>query len=547
MEMFCYQCQETAYNEGCMKKGVCGKEADTSALMDLLLYITRGVAIINKQLRDKGEANIEADRFILDALFCTITNANFDNESLRKRIEKAFELRDRLCGTAKKRGIEIPEFEEIMFYSNPEKYLEYKAITSPLSEENNDVRGLKQLALFGAKGAAAYAYHALNLGFEDESVYVMLENTLKEISRKDADKDELTSLVLSVGECALKAMMLLDKANTKRYGHPEITEVELGVRDKPGILISGHDLHDLEMLLEQSKDKGIDIYTHCEMLPAQYYPFFKKYPHFAGNYGNSWWQQRDEFESFNGPILFTSNCIVPPLKSSSYLDRIYTTGSAGYPGAHYIEPGKDGKPIDFSHIISHAQKCEFPKAIENGKIVGGFAHHQVIHMADKIVEAVKSGAIKKFVVMAGCDGRMKSREYYTEFAKALPKDCVILTAGCAKYRYNKLGLGDINGIPRVLDAGQCNDSFSLIVIASALRDALGLKSVNDLPIVYNIAWYEQKAVAVLLALLSVGVKNINVGPTLPAFFTPNILTLLKEHFNIGTISNVENDISKMIC
>lgn len=546
MEMFCYQCQETAFNKGCMTKGVCGKEAETSNLMDLLLYVTRGIAIVNKGLREKGEANVEADRFIIDALFCTITNANFDNESIRKRITAALVWKDKLSGKAKKRGIEIPDFEEVYFECKPDQYLDFKAMASPLSEENNDIRGLKQLALFGLKGAAAYTQHALNLGFEDDDIYTMMENTLKEISRKDIDAKELTSLVLSVGECALKSMMLLDKANTTRYGNPEITEVELGVRDRPGILISGHDLHDLENLLEQTKNKGVDVYTHSEMLPGQYYPFFKKYPHFAGNYGNAWWKQKEEFESFNGVIFFTSNCIVPPLKSATYLDRIYTTGPTGYPGAHYIDAAKDGKPIDFSKMIEHAQRCAPPKQIESGKLIGGFAHHQVIALADKILAAVKSGAIKKFVVMAGCDGRMKSREYYTDFAKALPRDCVILTAGCAKYRYNKLGLGDINGIPRVLDAGQCNDSFSLIVIASALRDALGLKNVNELPIVFNIAWYEQKAVAVLLALLSVGIKDIHVGPTLPAFYTPNILNVLKEHFNIGTISTVEQDIKEMI-
>ena len=546
MDMFCYQCQETAFNEGCMVKGVCGKEAETSALMDMLLYAVRGMAIVNKELREKGEPEKEASRFILDALFATITNANFDNDSIREKTKRAFGWKDDLCGTAKKRGIELPQFDEVNFFVTPDHYLKYEDVTSPLAEKNNDLRGLKQLALYGVKGAAAYAHHALNLGFEDENIYTMIENTLKEISRQDADAQELTSLVLNVGECCLKSMALLDKANTSRYGNPEITEVDLGVRNNPGILISGHDLHDLEELLEQTKDKGVDVYTHCEMLPGQYYPFFKKYPHFAGNYGNAWWEQRKEFESFNGVIFFTSNCIVPPLKNATYLDRIYCTGPTGYPGAHYLPESKDGKPIDFTEMIEKAKTCPPPTAIENGKLIGGFAHHQVLALADKIVEAVKNGSIKKFVVMAGCDGRQKAREYYTDFANSLPKDCVILTAGCAKFRYNKLPLGDINGIPRVLDAGQCNDSFSLILIAAALRDVLGLKSINELPIVYNIAWYEQKAVAVLLALLSLGIKNIHVGPTYPAFFTPNILHVLKENFNIGTISTVEDDIKSLI-
>ncbi|WP_455674356.1 hydroxylamine reductase [Phocaeicola sp.] len=546
MSMFCFQCQETAFGKGCTVKGVCGKEPETSGLMDLLLYAVHGIAIVNRELRDKGAGNKEASHFILDALFSTITNANFDNDAIRERIEKAFEIKNDLIGTAKKRGIILPEWAEVNFHTTAGQYEKEEPRTTVLAEKNEDLRALKQLAIYGVKGAAAYAKHALNLGYEQQDIYTMIENALAEVCREDISAEELTSLVLNVGECGVKAMALLDKANTSTYGQPEITEVDLGVKNRPGILISGHDLKDLEELLVQTTDMGVDVYTHSEMLPAQYYPAFKKYPHFAGNYGNAWWKQREEFETFNGVFLFTSNCIVPPLKNATYKDRIYTTGSAGLPGAIHIPDGKNGAPKDFSALIAHAKKCLPPKEIEHGKIVGGFAHHQVLALADKVADAVKSGAIKKFVVMAGCDGRMKSREYYTEFAEALPKDCVILTAGCAKYRYNKLHLGDINGIPRVLDAGQCNDSYSLVVIALALRDAFGLENVNELPIVYNIAWYEQKAVIVLLALLSLGVKNIHVGPTLPAFFSPNVLKVLQEKFNIGTISTVEEDIKMMI-
>ncbi len=546
MSMFCYQCQETALGKGCTVKGVCGKESKTSGLMDLLIYAVRGIAIVNKKLREKGSESREASRFVLDALFCTITNANFDNDAISAKIKRAFEIKNELIGTAKKKEISLPDLQEVNFYTSPGNYEEEASRTTILAEKNEDLRALKQLAIYGIKGAAAYSSHALNLGYEQEDVYAMIENTLAEVSREDISAEELVSLVLNVGECGVKTMHMLDNANTSSYGQPEITEVDLGVRNRPGILISGHDLKDMEELLKQTAGTGVDVYTHSEMLPAQYYPAFKKFPHFAGNYGNSWWKQREEFETFNGVFLFTTNCIVPPLKNASYADRIYTTGSAGLTGAIHIPENKEGKPKDFSTLISHAKKCMPPKEIEQGKIIGGFAHHQVLALADKVIDAVKSGAIRKFIVMAGCDGRMKSRDYYTEFAQALPKDCIILTAGCAKYRYNKLPLGDINGIPRVLDAGQCNDSFSLIKIALALRDAFGLKDVNDLPIVYNIAWYEQKAVIVLLALLSLGIKNIHVGPTLPAFFSPNVLKVLQEKFNIGTISSVEEDIKKMI-
>ncbi len=544
--MFCYQCQETAHGTGCEKVGVCGKQSDTSARMDLLLYAVRGVALINRALREKGEPSREASHLVIDALFATITNANFDNPSLDDYIRRAFEIKNLLAGTAKKQGIALPDLPQVEFYTEPDEAADCEPFTGVLAETNDDIRGLKQLAIYGCKGMAAYARHAANLGYEDEDVYAIIENAMAETARLDISVDELLSLVLGVGDGGVKVMALLDKANTQTYGNPEITKVDIGVRNRPGILISGHDLKDLEELLRQTEGKGVDVYTHCEMLPAQYYPAFKKYPHFAGNYGNAWWKQTVEFESFNGVFLFTSNCIVPPRKNCTYLDRIYTTGVVGMPGTHHIEEGRDGKPKDFSVLIAHAQKCQPPVAIEHGKIVGGFAHHQVIELAPKIIDLVKRGKIRKFVVMAGCDGRFPSRDYYTEFARALPEDCVILTAGCAKYRYNKLQLGDIEGVPRVLDAGQCNDSYSLVMIAMALRDALGLKDINDLPIVYNIAWYEQKAVIVLLALLSLGVKNIHTGPTLPAFFTPDILNVLQDKFNIGTISTVEKDMIAMV-
>lgn len=544
--MFCYQCQETSRGRGCDRVGVCGKQPETSARMDLLLYAVQGISLINRELRVRAEPSHEASRFVVDALFTTITNANFDNLSLDGYIIRAFELKNILAGKAKKQGIELPDLPQVEFLASPDDAMALEAVTGVLAEPNPDLRGLKQLAIYGCKGMAAYARHAANLGYEDNDVYAIIENAMAETARADVGVDELFSLVLNVGEGGVKAMGLLDQANTESYGNPEITMVDLGVRDRPGILVSGHDLKDLEELLEQTAGKGVDVYTHSEMLPAQYYPAFKKYPHFAGNYGNAWWKQTDEFETFNGVFLFTSNCIVPPRRGCTYLDRVYTTGVVGMPGAHHIGEGHDGKPKDFSELIAHAQKCPPPVAIEHGKIVGGFAHNQVMKLAPKIIELVKSGKIRKFVVMAGCDGRFPSRSYYTKFAEALPQDCVILTAGCAKYRYNKLPLGDIEGVPRVLDAGQCNDSYSLVRIALALRDAFGLKDVNDLPIVYNIAWYEQKAVIVLLALLALGVKNIHTGPTLPAFFTPDVLKVLQEKFNIGTITDVDTDIAAMI-
>lgn len=544
-EMFCYQCQETARGKGCEFVGVCGKQHDTSARMDLLLYALRGVSAINRALREKGMASREASHIVIDSLFATITNANFDNDSLDGFIRRAFDIKSRLLAKAENDGVRLPQIPHIKFHATPDEAEKYEPVTGVLAETDEDIRGLKQLAIYGCKGMAAYARHAANLGYEEDEVYAVIENAMAETARTDISVVQLLPLVLKVGEGGIDVMALLDKANTGTYGNPEITKVDIGVRNRPGILISGHDLKDLEELLEQTAGKGVDVYTHSEMLPGQYYPAFKKYPHFAGNYGNAWWRQTDEFETFNGVFLFTSNCIVPPRKNCTYLDRVYTTGVVGMPGTHHIDAGPDGRK-DFSELIARAQQCPPPTEIEHGEIVGGFAHHQVIELLPKIVEMVRSGKIRKFVVMAGCDGRFPSRSYYTGFAEALPHDYVILTAGCAKYRYNKLPLCDIEGVPRVLDAGQCNDSYSLVRIALALKNAFDVKSVNDLPIVYNIAWYEQKAVIVLLALLALGVRNIHTGPTLPAFFTPDILKVLQEKFNIGTISTIEGDIATLV-
>lgn len=544
--MFCFQCQETAGNKGCTIKGVCGKQPVTSNYMDMMLYVTRGIAIVNKKLRENKLASKEAEHVILDSLFATITNANFDDNAIIAKIDNAFRLKDKLIAIAKENGVALPEMDEVWFKVEAHDYLSYESKVGILNETNEDIRSLKQLAIIGLKGLAAYAEHALTLGFEDESLYEILEETLYGVSSNELGADELTALVLKVGAIGVNAMALLDKANTTSYGHPEITKVNLGVRKNPGILISGHDLKDLEELLIQTQGTGVDVYTHGEMLPANSYPAFKKYDNFVGNYGGSWWHQKEEFSTFNGPILFTTNCIVPPAKDANYTHRIFTTGSSGLGGATHIPPREAGKQKDFSAIIAMAKTCEAPTEIETGELVAGFAHNQVLQLADKVVDAVKQGAIKKFVVMAGCDGRSKSRNYYTEFAEALPNDTVILTAGCAKYRYNKLQLGDIGGIPRVLDAGQCNDSYSLVVIALALKDAFGLDDINDLPIVFNIAWYEQKAVIVLLALLSLGVKNIHLGPTLPAFLSPNVVDVLVKNFGIGGISTVEEDMKNWI-
>lgn len=546
-KMFCFQCQEAAKGTGCTIKGVCGKDDETANRMDLLLFVTKGVSVVATRLRNAGiEVSAHVDHFVVDALFSTITNANFDIESITKRIVNGLQLRDQLKEEAGRHGIQLPVIDELV-WKGDESSFEGKALTvGVLREANPDIRSLKELIIYGLKGMAAYVEHAGNLGFEEEGLHQFIQYALAETLRKDLSAEQLTALVLETGSQGVKAMALLDKANTSSYGNPEITQVNIGVRNNPAILISGHDLKDMEELLAQTEGTGIDVYTHSEMLPANYYPAFKKYKHFVGNYGNAWWQQREEFESFNGPILFTTNCIVPPLEGASYRDRVYTTNSTGFPGWKHIPSREDGKTKDFSEIIEHAKHCAAPTEIEHGQITGGFAHNQVMALADKVIDAVKSGAIRKFVVMAGCDGRMKSRNYYTEFASELPSDCVILTAGCAKYRYNKLPLGDIGGIPRVLDAGQCNDSYSLAVIAMKLQEAFGLEDINQLPIVYNIAWYEQKAVIVLLALLSLGVKNIHLGPTLPAFLSPNIAQVLVENFGIGTISTPDEDIEKLI-
>ena len=542
-KMFCYQCQETAKGTGCTVRGVCGKTPDVANLQDLLLFILKGIAHYRVQLRALDAVDHSADRFILDGLFMTITNANFDKQRFVEKIKEAIKLREQLKQTFLDKGGK-PEkitFEGAFWTANTLEEMESKAgFVGVLSTENEDIRSLREMLTYGMKGMAAYTEHAYNLGHENPSIYEFIDRGLV-ATTLPLSADQLVQMVLECGKNGVDAMALLDKANTDTYGNPEITKVDIGVRKNPGILISGHDLRDLYELLEQTEGTGVDVYTHSEMLPAHYYPAFKKYKHFAGNYGNSWWRQVYEFQHFNGPMLFTTNCIVPPHPDANYKDRVYTTGSAGFPGFKHIER-KPGQPKDFSEIIEHAKRCPAPKAIETGSIIGGFAHNQVFALADKVVEAVKSGAIRKFFVMAGCDGRMKGREYYTEFAQKLPKDTVILTAGCAKYRYNKLPLGDINGIPRVLDAGQCNDSYSLAVIALKLKEIFGVKDINELPIVYNIAWYEQKAVIVLLALLYLGVKNIHLGPTLPGFLSPNVAKVLVEKFGIAGITTADDDL-----
>ena len=527
--MFCYQCQETAKGTGCTLKGVCGKTSEVANLQDLLLFVVRGIAVYNQKLRWEKRPSDEADRFIFDALFITITNANFDKVAIIRKIKEGLTLKHKLS-----QEVTIENAPDECTWNGSEEEFEEKAKTvGVLRTPDEDIRSLKELVHYGIKGMAAYVEHAYNLGHESPEIFAFMQQALAELTRDDITVDQLISLVLETGRYGVSAMAQLDAANTETYGNPEISEVNIGVGENPGILISGHDLKDLEELLQQSEGKGIDIYTHSEMLPAHYYPQLKKYKHLIGNYGNAWWKQKEEFESFNGPILFTSNCIVPPRPDASYKDRIYITGACGLEGATYIPEPEKGSQKDFSAIIEHAKRCQPPVAIESGKIVGGFAHAQVIALADQVVEAVKSGAIRKFFVMAGCDGRMKIREYYTEFAKSLPSDTVILTAGCAKYRYNKLGLGNIGNIPRVLDAGQCNDSYSLVRIALKLQEVFGLKDINELPIVYNIAWYEQKAVIVLLALLSLGIKNIHLGPTMPAFLSPNVAKVLTEKFGLS--------------
>ncbi len=547
MSMFCHQCQEAAKGTGCTIKGVCGKSDDLANTMDLLMFVIKGLSVYSTALREqKKYENPIVNKFIFDGLFSTITNANFDKQVISNRVTRGLELRNKLREEAKKQNVKVDEsFEGCTWEGKPEEY-EAKALTiGILAETNEDVRSLQQLITFGVKGMAAYAEHAYNLGHENVEVYAFMQRALATITH-NRNVDELVALTLETGKFGVDVMALLDKANTSSYGNPEITKVNIGVGKNPGILISGHDLKDMEELLAQTEGTGVDVYTHSEMLPANYYPAFKKYKHFVGNYGSSWWKQKEEFETFNGPILFTTNCIVPPRENASYKDRVFTTGASGYPGSKHIPEREAGKQKDFSEIIELAKTCQPPVEIEKGEIVGGFAHAQVFALADKVVDAVKSGAIRKFVVMAGCDGRMKDRSYYTEFAEKLPKDTVILTAGCAKYRYNKLPLGDIGGIPRVLDAGQCNDSYSLAVIALKLKEVFELNDINELPIAYNIAWYEQKAVIVLLALLYLGVKNIHLGPTLPAFLSPNVANVLVENFGISGIKTVDEDIKLMI-
>lgn len=540
--MFCFQCQEAARGTGCTVKGVCGKDSRTATSMDLLLFVVRGVSVVTDALRKSGhKVRPEANNFVVDALFSTITNANFDVESILGRVDRGLVLRNNLIEEARSLGVSLPAVDELTWNGSREDYAEKAATVGVLRETDADSRSLKELVVYGLKGMAAYLEHAMRLDHDDESIHEFMQHALATIATSKPTVNELIDLVMKTGEFGVKTMALLDTANTSRYGQPEMTRVNIGVRNRPGILISGHDLRDLEDLLEQTKDQGVDVYTHSEMLPGHYYPAFKKYEHFVGNYGNAWWKQREEFSTFNGPILFTTNCIVPPLPNANYKDRVFTANSTGYPDFKHIPTGPDGRK-DFSEIIALAKQCQPPTEIEHGEILGGFAHNQVVALAEPVVEAVKSGAIRRFIVMGGCDGRMKSREYYTEFARRLPKDTVILTAGCAKYRYNKLGLGDINGIPRVLDAGQCNDSYSLAVIALKLKEIFQLADVNDLPITYNIAWYEQKAVIVLLALLSLGVKNIHLGPTLPAFLSPGVAKVLVENFGIGGIGEVESDL-----
>lgn len=540
-KMFCFQCQETAGCKGCTVMGICGKKPEVAAVQDLLVYVTKGLGAVAAAWQSAGKiVPSEIGHLITENLFITITNANFDEETIKVQIDKTLIVKSELL----KAMSEVKNLPEAaLWQGSREDYLSKASTVGVLSTPNEDIRSLSELALYGLKGLCAYLKHANALGYSSDEIDAFVQRALAKLVEDNLTGENLTALVLEIGKWGVDAMALLDRANTESYGHPEITKVKFGTGKRPGILISGHDLRDLEMLLEQSKDSGIDVYTHGEMLPAHYYPAFKKYDHFVGNYGNAWWKQKEEFEAFNGPIVMTTNCLVPP--KDSYKDRVFTANAVGFPDCKHIKTDANGHK-DFSSVIQMAKQCSAPTQLEQGEIVGGFAHEQVFALADKVVEAVKSGAIRKFVVMAGCDGRMKSRDYYTEFAKALPKDTVILTAGCAKYKYIKLDLGDIGGIPRVLDAGQCNDSYSLALIALKLKEAFGLADINELPIVYNIAWYEQKAVIVLLALLYLGVKNIHLGPTLPAFLSPNVAKVLVDNFGIAGISNVEDDIKNLI-
>ncbi len=545
MSMFCYQCQETAKNTGCTVRGVCGKTKELANMQDLLIFVLKGISIYGTKARELGIENKKANKFVFDGLFMTITNANFDDDRFIEAIREGLKIREELKEAFVKVGGTISSdiHESATWTANTVEEFEAKnGSIGVLATENEDVRSLRELTIYGLKGLAAYTEHAYNLKYEENELCAFMQKALVATTDDTLSVDELVALVLETGKYGVDGMALLDKANTSTYGNPEITKVNIGVSNKPGILISGHDLRDMEDLLIQTEGTGVDVYTHGEMLPANYYPAFKKYEHFIGNYGNAWWQQKEEFETFNGPILFTTNCIVPPKKDAKYADKVFTTGASGYPESKHIPEREEGGRKDFSEIIELAKTCKAPIEIEKGEIIGGFAHNQVIQLADKVVDAVKAGDIKKFFVMAGCDGRHKNRSYYTEFAEKLPKETVILTAGCAKYRYNKLQLGDINGIPRVLDAGQCNDSYSLVVIALKLKEIFELNDINELPIIYNIAWYEQKAVIVLLALLYLGVKDIHLGPTLPAFLSPNVVNVLVENFGIAGIGEVEDDI-----
>lgn len=545
-QMFCYQCQETAFGTGCVFKGVCGKQPATAHLMDLLLFTLKGVGAVASVLNDNHiEIPETVDKVIVDGLFSTITNANFDNDSIAEKITRALECKRQLIAMAKDNNLTVPDLEAVALEVAPEDYEQKGREVGVLKEADENARSLKELTMYGLKGMAAYYEHAARLGDTDRNIIRFMERALAKTADPATPGNELLDLVMETGRYGVDVMALLDKANCETFGQPEATHVNIGVGTKPGILISGHDLGDIEELLEQTQGTGIDVYTHGEMLPAHYYPKLKRYSNLVGNYGNAWWKQKEEFSHFNGPIVFTTNCIVPPLPNANYKDRVFTANSTGYPGWKHIASDAKGHK-DFSEVIEMARHCQAPEAIEQGEIIGGFAHNQVTALADKVVEAVKSGAIRKFVVMSGCDGRMKSRNYYTDFAEALPKDVVILTSGCAKYKYNKLNLGDINGIPRVLDAGQCNDSYSWVVVALKLKEIFGVESVNQLPIVFNIAWYEQKAVIVLLALLSLGIKNIHIGPTLPAFVSPAVLKVLQEQFGLGTITTVDEDIKTMI-
>ncbi|MGM0900322.1 MAG: hydroxylamine reductase [Bacillota bacterium] len=543
MSMFCYQCQETANGTGCTIAGICGKKDDLANMQDLLVYVAKGIAIVNTEARELGLKHSKADEFIVNSLFMTITNANWDKNDFFNKVRTGLNIREEIKSAIQEAGSELSNSSDfVTWYGESNFEFETKAASqevSILATRDEDIRSLRELIIYGLKGLAAYMKHAEHLGYKEDTLYAFMQKTLAQITDDSASMQDLIGLSMEVGKYGVQGMELLDTANTSTYGHPEVTKVNIGVGKNPGILISGHDLKDIEQLLKQTEGTGVDVYTHSEMLVANYYPAFKKYDHFVGNYGNAWWEQKREFESFNGPILMTTNCIVPP--KASYKDRMYTTGATGVEGVTYIAEKEDGTK-DFSVIIEHAKQCEPPTEIEKGEIIGGFAHNQVAQVADQVIDAVKNGDIKRFFVMAGCDGRHKSRTYYKEFAEELSNDTIILTAGCAKYRYNKLDLGDINGIPRVLDAGQCNDSYSLVMTALKLKDALGLESINDLPLSYNIAWYEQKAVIVFLSLLYLGVKDIHVGPTLPAFLSPNVTNFLVENFGVGSITNTTDDI-----